>query len=349
MATYFFLLTIPSVLAMSSSKRNQTIWMVFVFLVFVFVVGFRLNVGMDWNNYEDMHDWIARAHVTDLLLQPEPLSSLLFWSSAKLGLGSTLSNITAAIILMLGVLSYAARTRDPWIALVAATPYLIIAFGMSGIRQAMAAGVMLLVVASWERTSLLGRTLGMVIASLFHTSAFLGLLFVLWDSRLSIPRKLIFAAIVFGIFYSVGGVTALYTDSWRYYQDAYMAGPQSIESPGVRFHVLLVALPAVIYFLYKVPLDKVSRENPLIMKGAVVAVLLLPLMLVSTTGASRLTVYLYFVPMFVYAALPRIFVARQKALVLIGVVSFHFFLLAGWLLFANNSAAHIPYRNLFWQ
>ena len=246
MATYFFMLAVPSVLAISSPKRGQTIWMALVFLLFVFLVGFRLNVGMDWNNYEDMHIWIARESVSDLFLQPEPLSSLLFWSSAKLGLGSTLSNVTAAIILMLGVLAFAARTRDPWIALVAATPYLIIAFGMSGIRQAMAAGVMLLVIATWDKTSLLGRTLGMVVASLFHTSAFLGLLFVLWDSRLSVVRKLTFAALVVGIFYSVGGVTALYTDSWEYYQDAYLAGPKSIESPGVRYHVRRGAFPAAI-------------------------------------------------------------------------------------------------------
>jgi hypothetical protein len=343
------MLSVPSALALFAPRRNTGFWMALVFLIFVILIGLRFNVGMDWNNYEYRHTWIVRESFTDLLRQPEPLSSLLFWSSARFGFGSTLSNIVAAALLMLGVLSFAARTRSPWLAVVAATPYLVIVFGMSGIRQAMAAGVVLLVLANWSRISASWKIAGMVVASLFHTSALLGVLLVIWEAKLRTGHKFVLAIFLFGVFYLIGGLADLYKDSWEFYQDAYLAGSDSIESPGAKFHVFLVAFPAAIFFIYRAAFNKFLPLSSLLAQGAAIAIALLAFMFVSTTGASRLTVYLYFVPMCVYAALPYIFVEKQKDLAAFGIVLAHFIILASWLFFANNSAAYIPYRNLLLQ
>ena len=349
MEAYFIMLSVPSMLAMLAAKKKQTYWIAAVFLLFVFLIGFRLNVGMDWNNYEYTHSVIKHESPGDILLSPEPFSSLLFWASANMNVGTLLSNVVAAAILMLGVLSFAMRTPNPWLAVVAATPYLIIAFGMSGIRQAMAAGIVLFTLSVWEQVGTSRKSAGMVAASLFHTSALMGVLFVLWDIRLRFAYKLGFAIIVSALVYFVSRSAAQYTGNLQFYQDAYLVGERAVASPGALFHIALVAIPAGLYLVNRRRFQKYLQTDRLMLIGTWMVVGVSLLFFASSTGASRLTLYLYFLPMTVFSVLPQIFHKRQRLLIVGGIVAFHFVILASWLFFANNSFAHIPYRNIIFE
>jgi hypothetical protein len=217
---------------------------------------------------------------------------------------------------------------------------------MSGIRQAMAAGVVLFVLSKWDQATTFAKMGGMFLASLFHTSALLGIVFVVWESRLHVAYKVILAAIVLGSFYFIGGVADLYRENWEFYQSSYLTTTNPISSPGAKFHVVLIAFPALLYLLNKPAIDNVQGSTNLLGSGVLIAGCLVFLMFVSTTAASRLTVYLYYIPMTVYAAFPRLFLGSQRATILLGIVVAHFVILASWLLYANNSAAHIPYQNI---
>ena len=343
------MLAVPSALAVITARRDLTFWITMVFILFVFLIGFRFNVGMDWSNYESAHASISRQPLLDMLLHPEPASNLLFWVSANLGLGSLLSNVVAASILMVGVLSFARQTRNPWIAVVAATPYLIIAFGMSGIRQAMASGIVLFALANWDRPTLIGKSAWMIVASLFHTSALLGVLLVLWETHIRLTYKIALAVIVSGAVYFVSGIADLYEGNWQFYQDAYLGGVGSIASPGALFHIALIALPAAIFVLNRRKISALLPCSHLLWSGVWMTGAVAILFTVSTTAASRLTLYLYFVPMLTYAALPAIVTRQHRDAIVGGILLFHFAVLASWLFFANNSSAHIPYRNLLFQ
>ena len=346
MEVYFFMLAVPSTLAVLFGKRTSSFLTISFFLLFVFLIGFRFNVGMDWNNYESIHKYIGLQSPIEILKGPEPLSTLIFWFSAYFNSGSLLSNVVAAGMLMFGVLSFARRAPNPWLAVVAATPYLIIAFGMSGIRQAMAVGVLLYAMSEWEESGTIRRMASILFASLFHASAAMAILFVLWDMRIRLVQKIGITALIAPVLFYAYQQIDSYAENVQFYQDVYLPGAGAVVSPGALYHIALVGLPAGLYFVLKKRFSKHLNSERLVFMGAWAVVAVFFLYFVSSTGASRLSAYLYFVPMVVYSSLPQLFVGKQRATLLLGIVGIHFLILAAWLVYANNSFAHIPYRNV---
>jgi hypothetical protein len=346
---YFFMLAVPSALVVLRGRRESGIVTSLVFLTFVFLMGFRFNVGMDWNNYESIHSYIGRSLPADLLLGSEPLSTLIFWVSDYFGVGSLLSNVLAAGMLMFGVLSFARRTASPWLAVVAATPFLIIAFGMSGIRQAMAAGVLLYGMSVWEESGTVKKSIIVLFASLFHTSAVMAILFVLWDLRIRLgPKTAIMILAAPSLYYGYQRLDS-YSENIQFYQDVYMAGAGGVVSPGALYHIALVGLPAGLYFAYRRRFSKYLYSNNLVFMGAWAVVAIFFLYFFSSTGASRLSMYLYFVPMAIYSGFPSITSREDRLPAVVGILGVHFALLAGWFVYANNSFAHLPYRNIMFE
>jgi hypothetical protein len=349
MEVYFFMLAIPSALAVSYGGRKNSVVTIIVFSIFVFLMGFRFNVGMDWNNYEDIHRYIGRESLTDILLGAEPLSALIFWISTNIGSGSLLSNVVASATLMLGVLSFARRMPLPWVAVAAATPFLIIAFGMSGIRQAMAAGILLYAMSAWDDRGTVQRCLFVLLASLFHTSAVMAILFVLWDLRLRLAHKVAVTTLAAPILFFVYQQFDPYSESIQFYQENYLSGPGAVISPGALYHIALVGIPAGIYFAFRKKFAGSMANAQLVYMGAWAVIAVFLLYFLSSTGASRLSAYLYFVPMAVYSSLPSVFSKNDRLFLVVGVVTVHFVILAAWLVYANNSFAHIPYRNVLFE
>ena len=88
----------------------------------------------------------------------------------------------------------------------------------------------------------------------------------------------------------------------------------------------------------------------LLVQMAWVAMAMVPLALVFSVAAGRMTFYLFPVSMYVLSALPllmrsavqRAAIRTVTACVLSGVFWF-------WLGFSNSSLAHIPYSNVLWM
>src|SRR3712207_5166852 len=137
MVPYFVILALPSLVAFSSRSTAHRVLLPTVAVIFIGFVGLRYEVGPDWNGYMSLHYVVSTQAIGDILVGREPLSMLLFRLSALSGVDMLLSNVVSSSILIIGIVALARRTPNPSLALVAATPYLVIAFGMSGIRQAM--------------------------------------------------------------------------------------------------------------------------------------------------------------------------------------------------------------------
>jgi len=344
---YFILLSLPSFLALSRLKYTGRGVYLVVFIAYVFFVGFRDEVGPDWFNYLSNHERLAGEPLVSVFDQSEPLSYLLFWFSVNSGYEMLISNIGAAAILMIGVLAFARRTANPWLAVIAATPYLIIAFGMSGIRQAMGVGVFLLVLSQWEKSSMVRRSLGVLIAALFHTSTLFGGLFVIYDLKMRPALKIIIGTVFAIVGFFLVQRSDTFSQGLAVYQKRYFtADSGQASSIGSMFHIGLILLPAIVGIRYRKRLAPFVHNRSLLALGIVFSLALLPLNSISTTVASRLTLLMYFVPMMVYPALSEAFGSQNRASMTLAIVVAHFVILAAWLLFANNSMTHIPYRNI---
>ncbi len=349
MIPYFLLLLVPSTFALVNTRKVSLLLWLLTFFLFVVFVGFRFEVGPDWQPYVYIHSSISNQDFGDIILQAEPLSYLLFWISEKLGFEVYLSNVVGAIIMMVGVFSFARRTANPWIAVLAAAPYFIIVMGMSGVRQAMAAGIILLLFSRWERYSLLTRCAYILIAAMFHTSALINNIFLVTKLNIPLRYKVVFGALIFLLTMYLSFEVSMYADNVARYKQRYLDEPLLVMSFGSLYHILMIAIPAVIGFLFRKRIVSYIHSPAMLRYGLYAVLIVIVINFISSTVASRLTVYLYFIPMMVYPALMFIFGKRAQSTVAFLIIVFHITIMAAWLMLGNHSFAYVPYKNVLFQ
>lgn len=312
----------------------------------VLFMGIRYRVGMDWNNYDAIHNRLHDTDFSSLLGESEPLSQILMWVSSNSGTGMLITNLFSSAVLVLGVAFVAYRTSNPFLGILVALPYLLIAFGMSGVRQAIAIGIGLLVFSRWAEWSIAKKIIVAGLGALFHTSGLFVVAMVLIDNKFSmIPKVMVAAAAVGAVTYSAMSVDAL-SDNFAFYSEVYLSGADSITSPGAILHMSLVQIPALAYLAWRRHLEPFVPLPRLMLYGSVVALGVFGLYAFSSTAASRIIIYLYFVPIFFYPAVCEAAGWRQRDFALLMLSTAQILTLVLWLLYANNSFAHLPYRTI---
>jgi hypothetical protein len=162
-------------------------------------------------------------------------------------------------------------------------------------------------------------------------------------------RALIAGLVALAVYYSFID-NAVYRDAVDRYSATYIAldGPERVVSPGALPHLSLVLLPVLFLILQHRRIRPHLRMRGIVWAGALLSLANLPLFLISSTGASRMIVYFYFVPMMVYPAVALSYgrATAIRVLIALAIGGLHFGLLAVWLLYANNSWQYLPYQNL---
>ena len=315
-------------------------WIAGLFLV-VFV-GLRHKVGMDWNNYLGMHSAVAQGDLLDAFQVTEPAYALLIYIGDLIGYQIYLSNFLAALISIVGLMLFARRSPNPFLAVAYAFPYLVVVMFMSGTRQGAALGVIFAMYAYWDRLGVVGKTLLVLLATLFHTSAIIFLSFVALGMNISRTVKG-FAVLVFSgvsIYYLVSaGRSEVYQSYFAEAADA---------ASGAVFHVALVAIPAACYFIFPRQRD-VLFPTRFLRHLAFAALLTVPLVTVSTITASRLSTYWFPMAIWVWASLPMVFGRRDHTLVKTLLALVTIFLTWAWLSLSNSSTAWVPYNNAIFE
>lgn len=346
MIPYFILLLMPSLFALFNTSRVSMLLWIPTFIFYVLFVGLRFQVGPDWIQYGYIHMTMGYEKFWDVILQPEPLSYALFWISENTGNHVYLSNIVGAVVMMTGVFAFASRTINPWLAIVAATPYFVIVMGMSGVRQAMAAGIVLFLLSRWERYSFPTRGIYILVAAMFHTSALVNNIFLVTKLNIALRYKLLLGAVIFLATLYLSLEVSMYADNIARYQERYLGNESLLaQSFGSLYHIAMIAIPAVLGFAYRKRLAGHVHSQALLRFGLYASLSVLVINFFSSTAASRLTVYLYFVPMMVYPALTIAFEKRARLMTTFAILAFHFLLMGTWFGLGNHSFAYVPYRS----
>jgi hypothetical protein len=333
---------------LNTHKLSRFLWYA-TFTLFVLFVGFRFEVGPDWMQYGYIHSSLAYQSFWDVIAQAEPLSYVLFWASEQMGYHIYFSNLVAAVIMLTGVFAFARRTVNPWLAVVSATPYFIIVMGMSGVRQTMAAGIILFLFSRWERYSFIKRGIFILIAAMFHTSALVNNVFLVIKLNIAMRYKLALAVLITiaTLYISLG--VSVYSDNIMQYQQRYLESDVIDESFGSIYHIAMIAVPAMLGFIYKRRIFPSIHSASLMNFGLYASVVIFFLNFFSSTVASRLTVYLYFVPMMVYPALVATYGRRGQMASMFAVIIFHMLILLAWFTFGNHAFAYNDYKNIIFE
>ena len=345
MLPYLLMFAAPGSAAIMAIRRTGYL-LVAIALLFWIMVGWRFHVGVDWNNYHHIYSVAKGQSLGQLIADAEPGFRSLLWLASATGGGLILVNVISALVFCWGFFALAKRCLEPFLAIVVATPLVVVAVAMSGTRQAMAMGIIYYVYATWERRGTLGRTAFVVLASMFHFSALFNAVFVALGSRLTPPARL---AVTSFIIATILGVLWFFPDRFEFYSEAYV-GEGSVTSPGALAHVVLLAIPAAVYFAVRGRWNQVLGESLLFKYLAMASLMLIPAAYVSSVGASRFSFYLWPVAMYVWSGLPALLRSNaSRYLYRMAVVGGSFLILILWLQLANSSWAYLPYRNWWFE
>lgn len=340
MFAYWLLICLPillSIVVLPKKSRNLSLFV--VGLIYILFIGLRYEVGADRWAYIKMYNNIARISFKDALSYTESGFATLNWVLAQMDAGIYWVNFIVAILFVSGLVRFAKTTPLPWIALVSVTPYLVIAIGMSAARQSAAIGLIFHLMASW-RLGLVKKLLLSAMAISFHYSAVMSIYFV--QQSIKMPTWLRLGVLSIGaiIIYPVLNATEAYAKYHKTYLE------DNIVSSGALMHVLLNAIPAAIYLIYRRKWTARFGESDLLPMLSVLSILSVFGVSISSTGIDRLALYLSPIQMIVYGSLPFLFGRRYKSTLSLLIIAIHIVILFWWLNYANTAQGFLPYDSL---
>lgn len=342
----FLLPAIPGVL--SDARRGELrgagrLLLLALMFAFALLIGLRFEVGGDWFAYEEMIGNTQGESLGVSLQYGDPGFMLLSWISMNLGLGPQAPTFLCGAILMWGVAKFVGGLKEPWLALAASVPYLIIVVGMGYVRQAAAIGFLLLAIKQYEA----GRTIAVVrwvfFASLFHATALVLLpLFLLGQVRrnvLSIFGIGLVGTVLFGLFLS-----SRLDRFFLNYVDA------ELESSGALVRLAMNAVPAALYVLLFKRFEAPIHVRLFWLSASLISLGLIILYYFTEASTVLDRLGLYFIPLqlYVFGNLASVISAKREFRILARyfVVVLYGSVLYIWLNFATHAEYWLPYQFL---
>jgi hypothetical protein len=307
----------------------------------IIMIGFRYEVGGDWFNYIDIFDAYSYLNFWESLRYQEPGYGVFNWFAHLIGVEIWAVNLGCALIFTGGLVSFARRQPNPWLAIVVAVPYLVIGVAMGYSRQAVALGCVMFGLSAVAGGSFPKFAMWVLLGTMFHRSAIVILPIVGLSYSRNRFQTIGLAAIAIVVAYYTVVVSGLDQYSRGYVEQEY-------ESEGAPVRVAMNVVPALIFLAFQRRFGSTATERTtwrnisLLALASVVALF----MIASSTIVDRLALYLIPLQIFVFSRLPIVFGQRDRpsgAMVLL-VIGYSALIQFVWLNYANHAEHWIPFQ-----
>ena len=305
------------------------------------MIGLRYEVGGDWGTYLRNFEDIRYADLFAALALTDPGYGFLNWLAHRLGAGIWFVNLVSGAIFSWGLIRFARRQPNPWLAVLVAIPYLIIVVAMGYTRQAVAIGFVMAGLATLDRSSIMRFSVYILFAVAFHKSAIIVLPIV----ALSAARnKLLIGGLL--LFLMAALYYVFVADEIDRLLRNYVEAEYQSEGAGIRAAMNLV--PALIYLAAQrhFGLDPVQRKLWQNFSWAALFTLAILAILSATTAVDRLALYLLPLQLFVLSRVPDAFRGgnRKNSQLLLAVILYSALIQFVWLNYASHRVYWIPYQ-----
>jgi hypothetical protein len=284
-------------------------------LIFLFVfVAFRYEVGCDWNGYALLFDNARYSTIGDSLQGREPAFSIINYLLNYYDFDYPYINVISAVFFFTGFCALALRQPDPLGFLILAFPVLIINLSMSGIRQAMALGIICIAYNAFVDRKLIRYVALVMFAVTFHSSAVVFLVLAPFIGRersflLNIAMAAVLAYVGTFFYHEMFGMySARYVDVDS---EQYMGSQAQAAGAVYRCGLLALTAAAFILFLNDRWKDTCPHDHMLVWIGSYFMLVVLPISLFSSVIGDRFGYYLNPIQLIILARLPVLFRTRN--------------------------------------
>lgn len=351
MTVYWLLLAFPAMMAVlfPEVKERHGVNISQAAALSAFVAAYtllsllRYQIGADWYAYDAMYNQASNASLLEGVSITDPLFALLLWVSAQVGTDVYPVNAICSLILAIGVVRVALQTREPWLAIAGAVPYLLIVVGLGYVRQAGAIGMILIAIASLERGKRVRTVVYLAIAAGLHSSAVSVLPF--FGLALANRNKLQIVLL------ATAGSIAFYlllARQFAYFETTYLE--TDFESSGALLRIAMSVVASLLILARWRSFAFPKHTRPIWLGFAasnVVAFVILGT-IEASTAVDRLALYFAVVQVFVFGNISQLvgfargFAPVLRLLVLALAVAVQLV----WLVLASHAEYWVPYRSL---
>lgn len=338
---YWLMFLVPAwaVLMPGRLKPSQArVMWIMVGILFALLMGLRHEVGGDWATYLPHFRETAARDFVEVMSRGDPGYYALNWGIGRLGGSIYYVNLVCAAIMMWGTVVFCRAQPNPWLALLAAVPYMLVVVGMGYTRQAVALGFALLALTALGNGRARTFVIWIAIGATFHKSAVLLLpIAALAASRNRVMTAGLVAVSTVLLYYLLLADTSEVL--WENYVEA------QYKSDGGLIRVLMNVVPAALLIMFRKHLVPNLQERKLWLWIALFALACLPLVGLASTAVDRVALYLIPIQLFVFSRIPRLATTvRVRTPLVLAVVGYYTAVLFVWLNFATHAFAWLPYQ-----
>lgn len=323
-------------------RRNERFPFGFM-IFFIFFIGLRYEVGGDWFSYAYMIEDVRNESLSDAIFLKDPGYAFFNWLSAQFFDSVYFVNFVCAAIFSWGLVRFAYKIGDASLVILIAFPYLIIVVGMGYTRQAAAVGFIMLAIVEILDRRLVAFIAYVILASLFHKSAFIILMYgIVSNSRNKTFGFIAICAAFAGLYYLLV-VDSVETFTTNYIDAGY-------ESLGAGVRVAMYVVPAALYLIFNKYINVQNKNEKKFWKAYALGAIMLPIALQlspSSTAVDRMALYWYPLQLMILASLPKCFYNwRYRFVTTAGLILYSASIMIVWMFWSPNAINWQPYRFL---
>lgn len=334
MIVYWAMFLIPAVLSLYETHERgllHRLALPALFAVYFLIMAFR-ETGGDYITYLNFIQVIEGRDFSYVVERTEILYALLNYYAVRTGLGIYGVNTVCAAVFLFGLYQFIRHEPLPFLTFTIAASYLIIVVAIGYTRQGTAIGLLLWSIVELRRghTWRFGALLALAIG--FHTSAVVGLLFLLGGLRIRnrllrygtaiMLTGIVLAFVIYGASTTIDRYVYGYLESDRY------------SSDGALLRIAMSLGAALIWFVLRTKLTGVDRGIAAALSIIAVACAIgIPF---QSTIADRIALYALPLQLIVFGRLPMLFADRHlESIVRIAILLVFGLAFAIWLHLGN--------------
>jgi hypothetical protein len=324
-------------------ERRSFVLIVFASVPTALMIGLRWKIGADFTAYQGIFEGTKLLSESQALSHADPGFYLFMTALHRASAPFWVENLICGAVFVFGLTAFCQRQPNPWLAYLAAFPYLVIVVGMSANRQSLALGFLFLALNAFEREQLWRFMLLVGIAALFHGSALLmAPLGLLSHTRNRLQQTLLLiVALVLGYYF--------FRETFATYARRYSL--DRLQSSGVAYRLAMNAFAAVLFLAYRKRFAIEHHQDTFWRNISLTSLALIGLAFVvpSSTSVDRFLLYLFPLQSFVFGRLPSALGSAGKAAgqITLAVIAYAAAVQVTFLEFGRFSTVYVPYKTIF--